>query len=300
MQESATTFYDTLGCDPGASDAEIACAWRQAVRVAHPDHGGDAQVFNRVTYAYEVLGNPEARARYDSVLSRERENARRDDEARARATREANTNSERSYTKSSEGSSAGGYGSYSGASAHEPADTAATTSPTLKHEGSFVGAYVKRYGLAGLGGVGLLWISVMLRSWGVGEGLGHIVGANLSGHMETFGLYSGAGVLDWVVALAFAPALSWFVRGLGFRLKLMLLGGVELGLCSIGGLMSFEGVVWRDVVLLVVGLLMVRGVLGRKSSGSKNGVKNGAKAKVTTRPGTPTWVRVVKWARARV
>jgi curved DNA-binding protein CbpA len=54
---------------PGASHDEIARAYRRLAHDAHPDaHPGDPDAtrrFREITEAYEVLGNPDRRERYD-------------------------------------------------------------------------------------------------------------------------------------------------------------------------------------------------------------------------------------------
>ncbi|HUI03137.1 MAG TPA: molecular chaperone DnaJ [Acidimicrobiales bacterium] len=65
----ATDYYALLGVGPDASDEDIKRAYRRMARELHPDStGGDSAAearFKEVTRAYEVLRDPERRARYD-------------------------------------------------------------------------------------------------------------------------------------------------------------------------------------------------------------------------------------------
>lgn len=60
--------YAVLGVDGSASQDEIRRAYRRRVRSAHPDMGGSAAEFQAVRDAFEAVGDPEARARYERAL----------------------------------------------------------------------------------------------------------------------------------------------------------------------------------------------------------------------------------------
>jgi DnaJ-class molecular chaperone len=59
-------FYQILGVQRDASQAEIKKAYRKLASTHHPDKGGDTKVFQEIQSAYETLSDPEKRAKYDS------------------------------------------------------------------------------------------------------------------------------------------------------------------------------------------------------------------------------------------
>jgi len=67
--ETMGDLYELLGVSPDASDEEIKRAYRRRAREYHPDaNGGDPAreaKFKEISFAYEVLRDPERRARYD-------------------------------------------------------------------------------------------------------------------------------------------------------------------------------------------------------------------------------------------
>lgn len=65
--------YAELGVDVNASVGEVKAAFREKARQCHPDkvRGGspdDGDAFRRARRAYELLTEPEARARYDAGM----------------------------------------------------------------------------------------------------------------------------------------------------------------------------------------------------------------------------------------
>lgn len=62
-------YYEVLGLQKGAGDDEIKKAYRKLAKQYHPDlHPGDAEAeakFKEINEAYEVLSDPDKRAKYD-------------------------------------------------------------------------------------------------------------------------------------------------------------------------------------------------------------------------------------------
>src|SRR5919204_867540 len=68
MATTGRDYYEVLGVQRGASDAEIKRAFRQLARELHPDvsDAPDAEErFREVAEAYEVLSKTETRELYD-------------------------------------------------------------------------------------------------------------------------------------------------------------------------------------------------------------------------------------------
>jgi len=66
-------YYQTLGVEPGAGDAEIKTAYRRLARKYHPDvskEAGAEEKFKAVNEAYEALRDPQKRAAYDQLRAR--------------------------------------------------------------------------------------------------------------------------------------------------------------------------------------------------------------------------------------
>eukprot|EP00934_Nitzschia_sp_Nitz4_P000707 Nitzschia sp. Nitz4//scaffold24_size164493//57122//58691//NITZ4_002320-RA/size164493-snap-gene-0.3-mRNA-1//1//CDS//3329544090//707//frame0 len=59
-------LYNTLGVDKTADEKEIKKAYRKLAVVHHPDKGGDEHKFKEINAAYEILSDPEKRAKYDA------------------------------------------------------------------------------------------------------------------------------------------------------------------------------------------------------------------------------------------
>lgn len=67
MASDGNEYYDLLGVDRDATTQEIRQAFRKLALTAHPDRGGDAEAFQRLSRAHEVLSDSKARARYDAT-----------------------------------------------------------------------------------------------------------------------------------------------------------------------------------------------------------------------------------------
>lgn len=66
-------YYEILGVEPGAGEAEIKSAYRRLARKYHPDvskEAGAEDKFKAVNEAYEALRDPQKRAAYDQLRAR--------------------------------------------------------------------------------------------------------------------------------------------------------------------------------------------------------------------------------------
>jgi curved DNA-binding protein CbpA len=75
MARPVRNYYQLLGVSPEASAEEIHRAYRKLARRYHPDvnAGGDADArFQALSDAYDVLHDPDQRARYDRLIGRGR------------------------------------------------------------------------------------------------------------------------------------------------------------------------------------------------------------------------------------
>lgn len=68
MATPETTHYEVLGVPKTASQEEIKKAYRKLLPKVHPDTGGTDAIFRITQTAYETLGDPESRIRYDREL----------------------------------------------------------------------------------------------------------------------------------------------------------------------------------------------------------------------------------------
>ena len=63
-----TELYEVLGVKPDATPAAIKAAWRRRSQTSHPDKSnGDAELFDRIQNAYNILSDPLKRAEYDAT-----------------------------------------------------------------------------------------------------------------------------------------------------------------------------------------------------------------------------------------
>src|ERR1700716_283225 len=90
-------YYQVLGVLKTASEKEIKAAYRKLARTWHPDANPDdpkaaEEKFKEIQEAYEVLGDPEKRRKYDALGSDwERASEQAEQQQRYRSTRSGTT-----------------------------------------------------------------------------------------------------------------------------------------------------------------------------------------------------------------
>lgn len=59
--------YEVLGVEPGADEEAVKAAYRREAKSAHPDAGGSAPEFERLSACRDILLDPARRRRYDET-----------------------------------------------------------------------------------------------------------------------------------------------------------------------------------------------------------------------------------------
>ena len=107
-------YYALLGIGFDASDDELRRAWREAVKRWHPDtnRSPDAhRMMASVNKAWEVLGNPERKARYDKEFHQRQTGATGQNSRRSRRAERDRPHNQRQAGKTGQGSGTGQGGS---------------------------------------------------------------------------------------------------------------------------------------------------------------------------------------------
>lgn len=66
FEMSTLNLYDILGVKSDCDQKEIVKAYKRLVKKAHPDRGGDSELFEFITHAFNILNNAEKRKEYDN------------------------------------------------------------------------------------------------------------------------------------------------------------------------------------------------------------------------------------------
>lgn len=68
MTQDAFNAYSVLGVPSTATPEEVTTAYRSLAQAEHPDKGGSTDRMTAINLAFEMLSDPEFRARYDASL----------------------------------------------------------------------------------------------------------------------------------------------------------------------------------------------------------------------------------------
>lgn len=64
-------FYQILGVDRNATQDDIKQAYRRLATKHHPDKGGNTEVFQNISNAYNTISSVDSRAQYDAMLDQQ-------------------------------------------------------------------------------------------------------------------------------------------------------------------------------------------------------------------------------------
>lgn len=66
-KKNEINLYDVLGVKYNATPQNIKNAYRKLIPTHHPDRGGDPELFELITHAFNILYNPQTRGEYDEL-----------------------------------------------------------------------------------------------------------------------------------------------------------------------------------------------------------------------------------------
>ena len=69
FENQPKNFYEILEVSPGATQEEVRKAFIQLSKVHHPEAGGNAEVYKKITEAYAELKSPEKRKEYNQRMN---------------------------------------------------------------------------------------------------------------------------------------------------------------------------------------------------------------------------------------